>query len=151
MGKYLNLRPIAQFEKSTVTWIESNFRAIAAAISTMRASDIGAADTGHTHTTPVEAFITPVYTNSWTTFAGHSSAAYYKDPFGRVHLRGSITGGTMNQAAFTLPVGYRPLSTIFHASSSVSSLDVNSSGEVKPTVGSSSDIFGINFSFRAEQ
>lgn len=54
------------------------------------------------------AWTNATYQNSWTTFSGWTAAGYYKDPFGIVHLRGMITGGTIGAAAFTLPTGYRP-------------------------------------------
>jgi uncharacterized cupredoxin-like copper-binding protein len=37
-----------------------------------------------------------------------STAAFYKDPFGVVHLKGQIASATANTVAFTLPAGYRP-------------------------------------------
>lgn len=49
------------------------------------------------------------FTNSWTNYGGSAAvAAYYRDPYGRVHLKGSIKNGTANTSAFTLPTGYRP-------------------------------------------
>lgn len=47
--------------------------------------------------------------NSWV-IAGELSRA--RKIQGRVYLRGKIRGGTTNQVAFVLPVGYRPLQTI---------------------------------------
>ena len=35
-----------------------------------------------------------------------TTAAFYKDPFGLVHLKGTVTGG--NGVIFVLPPGYRP-------------------------------------------
>lgn len=49
----------------------------------------------------------PAFTNSWV--ATDSNVYYRKDPFGRVYLRGSLSGGASGTSAFTLPVGYRPL------------------------------------------
>jgi len=52
----------------------------------------------------------PAFQNSWVNFgAPYAAAAFRKDPFGRVMLRGSIKSGTINQTAFTLPAGYRPV------------------------------------------
>jgi hypothetical protein len=56
-------------------------------------------------------FIAPTLLNSWVNFGStHANAGYYKDPFGRVHLRGMVKSGTTvaNTPIFTLPVGYRP-------------------------------------------
>ena len=56
-----------------------------------------------------EAFIAVSYTNTWTTQAGYDALSYYKDPWGRVHLRGTLDGsGATAVAAGTLPAGYRP-------------------------------------------
>lgn len=56
---------------------------------------------------------TPVtYQNSWQDFGGgFAGAAFRKDALGFVHLRGVIKSGTPPSIAFTLPTGYRPLST----------------------------------------
>jgi transcription termination factor Rho len=56
-----------------------------------------------------QAFIAPTLLNSWTNFGGgYNTAGYYKDQLGFVHLKGMLTGGVLNTAAFTLPVGFRP-------------------------------------------
>src|SRR6266446_4345732 len=48
------------------------------------------------------------FQGSWTDYAEVGNpAGYYKDPFGIVHLTGSIFGGTPGSYAFTLPPGYR--------------------------------------------
>lgn len=151
MGKYLNLKPIARFDKSIVPWVEGNFRAISAALSSINSFDVGAAPADHTHAVVVEAFSSPVFVNGWTNFAGHHTAAYYKDPQGRVHLRGTITGGTVGAVAFTLPAGYRPLATILHTAGESAQLEVRANGNIVPSFGTSANGYGINFSFRAEQ
>lgn len=48
----------------------------------------------------------PAFQNNWVSY--DSTVWYRKDPFGRVHLRGSMNSGTHGAPAFTLPVGYRP-------------------------------------------
>ena len=54
----------------------------------------------------------PAYTNSWVPFGtGYLGAAFTKDPFGRVRIRGIIKGGAAGSTAFTLPPGYRPAAT----------------------------------------
>lgn len=54
-------------------------------------------------------FTSPVMTNSWTSVDGiYLPVGYILDSEGWVTLRGRVTGGTANQPAFTLPVGYRP-------------------------------------------
>jgi hypothetical protein len=51
-----------------------------------------------------------VLQNGWVNTGGYTSAAYYKDKEGRVHIKGTINGGTIatNTVIFTLPVGFRP-------------------------------------------
>lgn len=59
-----------------------------------------------------EAFASCVLQNFWTNIGGNfATAQYYKDKEGRVHLKGTITGGLTSNGTllFTLPVGYRPL------------------------------------------
>ncbi len=49
----------------------------------------------------------PAFENSWHNFGGaFSTAAFYKDHEGIIHLRGTVTGGT--GAVFQLPPGDRP-------------------------------------------
>lgn len=57
----------------------------------------------------VQAWQTPTLQNGWVTDGAPwtNPPGYYKDPFGRVYLRGAITSGTAD-LIFTLPAGYRP-------------------------------------------
>ena len=54
----------------------------------------------------VEDWNTPSLINSWAD--GGTDPGYYKDPFGRVWLKGDFTTGTSGTVAFNLPSGYRP-------------------------------------------
>jgi hypothetical protein len=59
----------------------------------------------------------PAFANGWVNNgAPYQVAAFRKDPLGKVQIRGLINGGTINQPAFTLPVGYRPVGHQFFAS-----------------------------------
>jgi hypothetical protein len=49
----------------------------------------------------------PTFQNGWTNTAG-TQAGFRKMPDGTVRVKGNLTGGTVNTAAFTLPAGYRP-------------------------------------------
>jgi hypothetical protein len=51
----------------------------------------------------------PAFQNGWTNESpgDEVTAAFYKDPFGVVHLKGIVTGGS-NGTIFTLPARYRP-------------------------------------------
>jgi hypothetical protein len=51
----------------------------------------------------------PVFQNGWmNTGATDVTAAFFKDPYGVVHLKGLIFGGTNSAPIFILPAGYRP-------------------------------------------
>lgn len=55
----------------------------------------------------------PAFMNSWENYGGglgYHPAAFFKDPFGIVHLTGLIKNG-MTGVVFTLPSGYRPATT----------------------------------------
>ena len=78
----------------------------------------------------------PAFTNSWVNYGtGYANAAYWKDPFGMVHLRGLIKSGTVGNAAFTMPPGYRPeVSHLFGTISNgaIGRVDVLTDGTVTP-------------------
>lgn len=102
-----------------------------------------------------EAVIAPTLINGWTNFSGFSTTAYYKDSTGRVHLRGSLAGGTLNAAAFVLPAGYRPTAdTVFvgagNSSANVARIVLRSTGAVE-LQGANNSFIGISgISFRSE-
>lgn len=105
-------------------------------------------DTWHT----VGAAGEPAFTNSWANQGGASYpvAAFRKDPDGRVALRGLIASGVVNNAAFVLPVGYRPPKSIFQAVESGGAygrLSVASDGSVTPGPANNSavDLSGVEF------
>lgn len=52
----------------------------------------------------------PAFQNGWINIGGgRLPAGFYKDPFGIVHVQGTLNGlSATNHTAFTLPVGYRP-------------------------------------------
>jgi hypothetical protein len=55
----------------------------------------------------------PPFENGWVNFGGSfSTAGFFKDALGIVHLKGTITG-TSGTTAFTLPAGYRPAENLF--------------------------------------
>lgn len=62
-----------------------------------------------------EQLITPTLINSWTDYGnGYSTVGYWKDSFGYVHLKGAVSNPSqvINNTIFTLPDGYKPLSSI---------------------------------------
>lgn len=55
----------------------------------------------------------PAFQNGWTNYGGrHSTAAFYKNPWGTVHLKGLVKNGTVSRdysgGVFHLPCGYGP-------------------------------------------
>jgi len=51
----------------------------------------------------------PPFENGWANRGmGNSTAAFYRDPLGVVHLKGRIFNAADGTVAYTLPAGYRP-------------------------------------------
>lgn len=106
-----------------------------------------------------EGWKTPTMQNYWVHWGeGANVPGYWKDPHGVVHLRGLVRSGTVGQAIFTLPAGYRPVarevfSVVSQATGSsslaVSRCDVTSAGEVLPITGGNSFFSLDGISFRA--
>lgn len=95
----------------------------------------------------------PAFENSWVNYAlGHATAAFYKDPWGIVHIKGLVKSGTIGTAIFTLPTGYIPALHLNYGSVSNNlfyRLEINSGGGVVFVNGSNA--WGsINCSFRVE-
>ncbi len=62
----------------------------------------------------------PQFTNGWTNYSvDFSTAAFYKDPWGVVHLKGRVSGGTVAHGGsgviFKLPCGYGPSRDELHS------------------------------------
>jgi hypothetical protein len=80
----------------------------------------------------------PAFENSWVNQGtGDEDAAYYKDPYGIVHLRGQVDTGTSGTAVFTLPEGYRSSAqkqfpADADSSSTYARVQINSNGAVVP-------------------
>jgi hypothetical protein len=56
------------------------------------------------------AWTAPTFLNSWSNYgAPFTSAGYYIDGLGIVHLKGMVRNGTISASIFQLPVGFRPL------------------------------------------
>jgi hypothetical protein len=93
------------------------------------------------------------FQNSWVNYGGGlAPAAYYKDPFGRVHIRGLVKNGTAGTVMFTLPVGYRPtyraaVATV--ANSAIAMIYVEPNGDMGASFGSNAWCYLDGLSFRA--
>ncbi|OMD29154.1 hypothetical protein BJP48_18865 [Paenibacillus odorifer] len=95
------------------------------------------------------AWLYPTLLNGWVQFTSIiSSASFYKDSFGIVHVRGTISSGVSaaDTQLFMLPVGYRPaIQTVVTASSSNGTamstgiMDITTSGRV--SLGASGGVF----------
>ncbi len=96
------------------------------------------------------AFTAPTLLNSWANYgSGYSTAGYYKDAMGIVHLRGVVASGS--STIFTLPAGYRPeFNGMFSTVTGLLNLgriDVMSNGNVVFVAGSNiyASLDGITF------
>lgn len=92
------------------------------------------------------------FANSWVNFSGaDAAAAYMKDPWGFVHLKGTVKLGVLNTTIFVLPAGYRPQEYENFAvvcNSAFGIINVAPSGDVKQVGGASNayiTLSGITF------
>lgn len=97
------------------------------------------------------AWLSPSFVNGWKNFGqGFNNAGYYKQN-GRVYLKGMISSGIVEQAAFTLPSGYRPAATELIgviSADNVGRVDIHPDGTVNPVGTSNSgwvSLDGISF------
>lgn len=93
----------------------------------------------------------PAFENSWANVGGaYETASFYKDPYGRVFLKGAVDTGSAGTTAFTLPINYRPSSTLRIAVNDGGNgyVEITSAGGVQPQA-PASYLDGV--SFRAEQ
>lgn len=101
----------------------------------------------------VEPWNAPTLINSWVNFgAGFNPAGYFKDPFGVVHLRGTVKSGTVGNDIFILPAGYRPANTEILACVSngvLGIIEVSSGGNVNATAGNNTYFSLDGLTFRA--
>jgi len=97
----------------------------------------------------------PSFQNAWGNFgSGYPNAAFRIDGYGFVHLSGMISGGTLPNAAFTLPVGYRPSARVLLSTGSNNAwgrCDILATGEVQPTAGTNAWMTLDGLIFHAEQ
>ena len=85
-----------------------------------------------------EAWITPTLLNSWEAFDASRTAQYRKETTGVVRLKGMVKSGTIGQAIFTLPVGYRPSVSTNISTTSLNlfgAINIGIDGLVTPAVG----------------
>lgn len=96
-------------------------------------------------------YTAPTFLNAWVNFnAAWEPAGYTIDPYGTVHLKGTVANGVAAAAIFNLPVGYRPaLNNMFSvvANNAFGRLDVESGGDVILRVGAVGfvNLSGVSF------
>jgi len=78
---------------------------------------------------------TLTFQNSWVQYPGFSPATFTKFPDGMVKVKGLITNGTVTPGTViaTLPVGYRPSSSLIFAvaaANAVGRIDINGDGTI---------------------
>lgn len=107
----------------------------------------------HRNWIPVRTFL-----NGWTNFAGgFAVAAFTKDDYGMVYLRGLIKSGTIGQDIFILPSGFNPTSAVALGTTSndgvnylASYVRVSTSGAVTAVAGGNSFFMLDGLAFQAD-
>jgi hypothetical protein len=106
----------------------------------------------------VEPTTSPALLNDWVNYAPTSAPfGYFKDPFGIVHLRGTVKEMTSAYSSiFVLPAGYRPLKNLYFPTTcgtSASLFYVGSDGTLSTDASCPATTFLIfeGATFRAEQ
>jgi hypothetical protein len=90
---------------------------------------------------------TPSFQNGWTNLgSGNRTARYRLGRGDMVRLEGTITGGTLNAAIFTLPASYRPTQTHRFGLADGGVLQIAATGVVTLFAGSNS-IASFNVDF----
>jgi hypothetical protein len=102
-----------------------------------------------------EPWTAPTLLNSWLNFgAPYCNAGYWKDGFGRVHLKGLVKSGTIPADVFVLPAGYRPGTQLVFSCVSMNAsnrVDVLANGSVNIQSGNNGWASLDGIIFRAEQ
>lgn len=96
----------------------------------------------------------PAFQGTWVNYAaGYEEAGYWKDPWGVVHLCGTVKNGTINTPIFTLPGGYRPKAREMFVNQAGADtgfrLDVSAAGDVIPVNGTNGYVSLSGITFRA--
>lgn len=96
------------------------------------------------------------FSNGWSSLgAPYAPIGYRKTAGGIVELRGVLNGGSVNQAAFALPAGFRPAFQKSFAcvtsGTAVANLKISASGTITPSDNTSGYVSLDGIAFRAEQ
>lgn len=100
----------------------------------------------------LQAWQVPAFGTGWSNIGGnYAGLAYWKDPWGVVHLRGRVTGGAFPSVIFTLPVKYRPENYLtFYVHSGGTVIEIRTDGTVNTVTGGSPVSLDV-ITFRAFQ
>lgn len=93
----------------------------------------------------------PAFENGWNNESpsGETTAAFYKDPFGIVHLKGIVTGGASSTVIFTLPEGYRLTKSGCFATIRERYVCIYNDGAVRQAFGTAGSVALDGMTFRA--
>lgn len=95
----------------------------------------------------------PAFQGAWANVgSSNESAGFYKDAFGRVHLSGLVSGGTVGSTIFSLSAAYRPSATQEFAvatGTGYGRIDVASNGDVVLAAGGTTGVSLSGISFRS--
>jgi hypothetical protein len=95
----------------------------------------------------------PAFQNSWVAFGtSDATPGFYKDPFGIVHITGTVKLGTVGTTIFTLPAGYRPeknTNVPEVCNNAFGSIQIAPSGAVTQVAGGSNVYLTLEAHFRA--
>ena len=85
------------------------------------------------------------FANGWQNIGGaNQTTQYTKMANGMVRIRGCISSGTIGTSAFNLPAGYRPVAANSYVSSGggvIAQINISTSGDVTPSMGSAASIW----------
>ncbi|QRK06043.1 fibronectin type III domain-containing protein [Archangium violaceum] len=101
-----------------------------------------------------EAAVMPTFVGTWDNFTdyGRNGVRYYKDSSGRVHIEGTMKGGSTGSVAFILPSTHRPPATRDFAvltATGMGSIEVRSDGNVYVVSGSTTWVSLQGISYRS--
>lgn len=92
-------------------------------------------DSNRNYYTRVNDFSTPTLINGWANYgSGNATCQYYKDPQSKIHLKGVVSGGSVNTIIFTFPTFYRPSETLIltiNTQNGFGKVSIDTSGNVK--------------------
>jgi hypothetical protein len=79
------------------------------------------------------------FTSLWVNYGGGNQDVQYRKVGDRVEIRGAMSTGTIGSSAFTLPVGFRPLTIVNRgtvSNSAFGAIVIAAAGTFTPFVGS---------------